>query len=404
MKITGLKATPIAIPMLFQENAMGKNANCYTGVILEVFTDEGLTGIAEVPNVYGNQASKELVESTEQFIKGRNPADVNIILKELYACYNLYHLHPMAANWALNSIERALWDILGQKAGLPIYELWGGAFRKKIPIYGFVPPDPNNLDGMTHEANKFYKKGYRVIYTKVGFGTPEQDVEMVAAIRAGIPDMSVKIRVDPNQGWTASDAISIINKMEPYGMDCVEQPVMQFDIDGLKRVKQATAVPIAAHESAWNMYDTLRLIKESAVDIIQLDNRFNIGVQGARIAAGMCEAAGIPVISHAYYEFGLSVVERLHFIASCPACTMAHQTCEYEYLSDDILVGGKLKIENGCFTLPEGPGLGVTLDYDKIEQFHEVYIKDILEAGYEHKIESPLYGAMYARNYLKDLY
>lgn len=404
MKITGLKATPAAIPMLFDDSAMGKGANAYTAVILELFTDEGYTGIAEVPNVYGCQSSKELVESTEQFIAGRDPGDVNVILKELYACYNLYHLHPMAANWAVNSVERAMWDILGQKAELPLYKLWGGAFRKKIPIYGFVPPSPHDLDKMKKEAHDFYQKGYKVIYTKVGFGTPEEDIEMVKAIRAGVPDMSVTIRVDPNQGWTASAAISIINKMEPYGMDCVEQPVMQFDIDGLKRVKQAVRVPIAAHESAWNMYDTLRLIKENAVDIIQLDNRFNIGVHGARVAAGMCEAAGIPVISHAYYEFGLSVAERLHWIASSPACTMAHQICEYEYLSDDILEGGKLEIKDGCFELPEGSGLGVKLDQEKLSVYNEYYVKNVLEAGYEHKLESPIYGAMYARNYLKDLY
>ena len=404
MRITGLKATPIAIPMLFEISAMGSGPNCYTAVMLELFTDEGYVGIAEVPSVYGNVASKQLVESTEQFLIGRNPADVNVVLKELYACYNLYHLHPMAANWAINSIERAMWDIVGQKAGLPLYQLWGGAFRRKIPIYGFVPPNPQDLDQMKADATAFYKKGYQVIYTKVGFGAPEEDVEMVAALRAGIPDSSVKIRVDPNQGWSVPDAISIINKLEPYGMDCVEQPVMQFDIDGLKAVKEATHVPIAAHESAWNMYDTLRLIKAGAADIIQLANRFNIGVYGARIAAGMCEAAGIPVISHAYYEFGVSVVERLHFIASCPACTMVHQTCEYEYLSDDILKGGRLYIENGCIELPQEPGLGVKLDQEKLAIYNEWYIKNVLEAGFEHTLEAPLYGAMYARNYLKDLY
>ena len=86
------------------------------------------------------------------------------------------------------------------------------------------------------------------------------------------------------------------------------------------------------------------------------------------------EAAGIPVISHAYYEFGLSVAERLHFIASSPACTMAHQTCEYEYLSDDILEGGKLAIEDGCFTLPESPGLGVRLDQEKLAYYNEYYV------------------------------
>lgn len=400
MLITGLKATPVAIPMNYTETVFGELN--YTGVLFELFTDEGLTGIAEIPNIYGCQAAKSIAESALPRIIGRDPADVNILLKELYSCYSMHHLHPMIANWALNAVERACWDLIGQKTGMPLYALWGGAFRKKIPVFGFVNPDPHNLGKVRDDANKFYKAGYKVIYTKIGFANPEEDIEVVKALRAGIPDMSVTIRVDPNQAWTAADAIRVINKLEPYGMDCVEQPVAQFDIDGLKRVKSATNIPILAHESAWNMYDTLRLIKESAVDMIQLDNRFNIGVYGARIAAGMCEAANIPVVSHAYYEFGLGIAERLHFIASCPAAvTTVHQTCEYEYLSDDILEGGKLRMEDGCFFLPEGPGVGVRLDPEKVAKYNEHYIRNILEAGKENSTESPLYGAQYARKYLQ---
>ena len=115
----------------------------------------------------------------------------------------------------------------------------------------------------------------------------------------------------------------------------------------------------------------------------------------------MCEAAGIPVASHAYYELGVSTVERMHFIAACPACTMVHQIAEYEFLSDDIIAGPMLKIENGCISLPTEPGLGVKLDYDKLAKYNEWYIKNILEAGFENSLESPLYGAMFTRDYLK---
>lgn len=405
MKITGLKATPVAVPMDFNEseNITTKGPVCVTAVILEVFTDEGYTGIAEVPNVYGNMASKRLVESTEQFIRGRNPADVNVILKELYACYNLYHLHPMAANWAVNSVERALWDINGQKAGLPLYQLWGGAYRKKIPFFAVVNANPDDLDAMTAEANRYYKEGFQVIYSKVGFGPPEQTAAMVEAMRKGIPDPNVKIRVDANQGYNVPDAIRTAKLMEPFGVDCFEQPIMQYNLDGMVTLKNSTGVPILAHEPCWNMYDTLRVIKAGAADMIQLDNRFNIGVTGARISAGMCEAAGIPVASHAYYELGLATVERMHFIASCPACTMVNQIGKRRHYVDDILAGPMLKLENGCIDLPEGPGLGVKLDYEKLEKYNEWYIKNILEAGYENILESPIYGAMYARDYIKDV-
>jgi|GEM_PF-142328 len=404
MKIKGIKTTPVAIPLDYkaEESLTVCRPACYTAVILELFTDEGLTGIAEVPDVYGCRLAKEMVDSTESFLIGKDPADINVLLKELYARYNLYHLHPMTANWALNSVERALWDISGKRAGMPLYELWGGAYRKKIPFFAVVLPNPDDLDSMTKQAAEFYDQGYKVIYAKTGFYTPEDDVAMVMAMRKGIPDPNVKIRVDANQGWNVPQAIQIINEMSDYGLDCVEQPVMQFDLDGLKRVRESVSVPILAHEPCWNMYDTLRVIKHGAADMVQLDNRFNIGVTGARISAGMCEAAGIPVCSHAYYELGLSVVERMHFIASCPAITMVNQIAEYPHLVDDVLAGPRLKIENGCIEVPSGPGLGVGLDQDKLAKYNEWYIKNILEAGFDQNLETPIYGAMYARNYIKD--
>lgn len=404
MKITGMRAVPVAVPMLLDESDtyMHTGPAMMQAVTLEVFTDEGITGIAEVPVVYGATMSQQLVMSAEKFVVGRDPADVNILLKELYCYYNLNHLNSHAANWAVNSIERACWDILGQKAGLPLYKLWGGAFRNEIEFFGFI--ESENLDEIKRVAKERAAKGYKVLYTKCGFSTPEFDVEMVKAIREAVPDPSVKIRVDFNQAWTVGEAISIINKMEPYGMDCADQPVMMYDVDGLKAVRNATNVPIAAHEATWTMYDMLRVIKAGAADAVHIDPRFDCGYHGARVSAGICEAAGIPVICHAYYELGVALTERMQIIASCPAFTMVHQTCEYDYLSDDIIKGGKYDIVDGKLALPTKPGLGVELDQDKVAKYNEVYIKQVKEAGYENGSESPLYGAQFTRRYLKNLY
>ena len=404
MKITGMRATPVAVPMNINitDAYMRTGPAVMQAVALEIYTDEGITGIAEVPVVYGATMSQTMMMSMEKLIVGRDPADVNVLLKELYCHYNLNHLHPHAANWAVNSIERALWDILGQKAGMPLYQLWGGAFRKEIPFYGFI--ESEDLDEIKKVAKERAEQGYKVLYTKCGFSTPEFDVEMVKAIREAVPDPNVKIRVDPNQAWTVGEAISVINQMEPYGMDCVDQPVMMYDIDGLKQVRNSTRVPIAAHESGWTMHDILRIVKEGAADAIHIDPHFDYGYYGARISAGIAEVAGIPVICHAWYELGVGLTERMQIIAACPAFTMAHQTCEYDYLSDDIIKGGKYDIRDGKLPLPTRPGLGVELDLDKVAKYNEVYIKQVKEAGYENGAESPLYGAMYTRRYLKDLY
>lgn len=94
----------------------------------------------------------------------------------------------------------------------------------------------------------------------------------------------------------------------------------------------------------------------------------------------------------------------MQIIAACPAFSMVHQTCEYDYLSDDIIKGGKFDIVDGKLPLPTKPGLGVELDHDKVGKYHEVYIKEVKEAGFENASESPLYSAQFTRRYLKTLY
>ena len=404
MKITGMKATPVGVPLnINTEDAyLRKGPALLVEVLLEVFTDEGITGIAEVPVVAGATMAAELVKSAEQFVVGKDPANATVLIKELYACYNLNHLHMHAANWALNAIERACWDIMGKKVGQPLYKLWGGGFRKEIEFFGLS--EAEDLDEIRKTAKLRAEQGYKVIYTKVGFSTPDYDVAMVKAIREGAPDPSVKIRVDANQAWSVGEAISIINQMEPYGMDCVDQPVIMYNLDALKTVKNATRVPIAAHEATWTMYDMLRVIKENAADIVHIDPRFDAGYHGTRVSAGIAEAAGVPVISHAYYELGVALMERMQVCAACPAFTMVHQRGEYEYLKEDVVQGGKLEIKNGKIALPDKPGLGVELDQEKMAVYNEKYIKEIKEAGFENATESPLYGAQFTRKYLKDLY
>jgi len=403
MKVTRMKTTPVAIPMggYSAVSKIRSGPALMQAVMLEVFTDEGITGIAEVPVVAGATMAADLVMSAKELVIGRNPHEVNQLLKKMYACYNLYHLHMHAANWALNSIERALWDIIGQEVEMPLYKLWGGAFRKEAEVFGVVDVQ-DDLDAMSRTAALKAEQGYKVLYSKIGFGNVEDDIEIVKAIRRGVPDSSITIRVDPNQCWSAGEAIYAINKMEKYGLDCVEQPVLMYNLDALKTVKEATRVPIAAHESTWTMFDMLRVIKENAADVVTIDTRFDAGYYGARLSAGLAEAAGIPVICHAYHELGVAIAERLQIIAACPAFTMVHQWGEYDNVLDDVIQGERFKTINGKVKVPEASGVGVKLDQKKLAKYNEMYIKEIKEAGFENAMDDPLYQAMYARSYIKE--
>lgn len=402
MKITGLTATPVAVPLhpAPSVSKMRMGPRVMLGVIVEVFTDEGLTGIGETPAVLGADISAKIVRSAEKVLVGKELDAINPLMKMLYVQYNLAHLHIHAASWALSGIEMALWDLAGQRAGMPLYQLWGGAYRKKVEFYGDV--ERQELSGMTARAAQLAKLGFKTIYTKVGLD-PDDDVAAVAAMRRGAPGGDVKIRVDANQAWSTGVAISTINRMAEYGMEFVDQPVIMYNIEALRDVKRSVSVPIAGHESCWTMYELLNVLKANAVDYIHVDARFDAGYTGARISAGMAEAAGVQCVQHSFFELGVAFAMNLHLIASCPNFTLANQLVEYNILQDDVLCGGPLKMEGPHVEVPEGPGVGVRLDQARMAKYHELYIKEVLEKGFERETENHYYAAMHMRPYFKNM-
>ncbi len=401
MKISKLTVTPVAVPLkaITSPSQYKAQLRAIVSVVVTVSTDDGLEGFGEAPPALGADVAEALLRAAQGSILGKNPVNLNKVMRELYADFNMAHLHPHAGNWALNAIEMALWDLAGKRAGLPLSDLWGGTYRTKIQYFGHV--ERQAPASMKEVARRLTAEGFKVIYTKVGLERKD-DIDAVAAMRDGIgrDNRGVKIRVDPNQAWTPGQAIDMIKEFEPYGLESVDQPVLMYNLDALKRVRDAVSTPISAHESGWTMFDMVNVIKHTAADAVHIDPRFDLGLTGARISAGIAEAAGIPTIAHAYGELGIASAAIMHLIASCPSFTMANQGSGYRELSDDIIQEGMLKYEGPYVELPTGPGLGVTLDRQKVARYHEHYVKEVREKGRDRNLDCFDYTAMYMRNYL----
>ena len=404
MKISSVKITTVGIPLhsISTQSRIRVGKRMLVSNILEVHTDEGITGIGEAPSVLGGDLTKNILDTVEENLIGKNPLHVNRVTKELYVRYNLAHFHLHAANWALNGIEMALWDIIGKAAGLPLYEVWGGPFRLEIPYYGYL--EREEPEAMSKEALRLSKAGFKTLFTKVGLN-PEDDLAAVEAMRKGADSSgikNIKIRVDANQSWSPGEAVRMINAMARYDLELVDQPVIMYNIDSLKRVRESVSVPISAHESGWTFYEVLNVIKNQAADAIHIDPRFDAGFYGARISAGIAEAAGIPAIVHSFGELGVTFIANMHLAAATPNCTLANQGSTYMRLKDDIITGGLLKFKGGKVHIPDGPGLGVALDKEKLACYAEYYQKEIREKGLDRKFHTELYSAMHMRSYLRD--
>jgi L-alanine-DL-glutamate epimerase-like enolase superfamily enzyme len=394
MKITGLKSTVVAVPTHRAKTSEMFAASYRLAILVEVFTDEGLVGIGEAPNPVGAEATKAIIDSTEPLLVGEDPTEPEKLKKKLYAYYNLTHLHIHAACWALNGIDMALWDLTGKACQQPLWRIWGGAFRKKAEFYGSI--ERAKPEEVAEQARGYIDAGFKTLYMKVGFDE-EGDLECIKAIRE-TAGPHVKIRVDANQSWDAGEAIRIIKKMGEYNLEFVDQPVLMYNIDDLARVRGGVDVRIASHESSWTMYDALNVIKRGAADVIHIDPRFDAGFMGARITAGMAEAAGMPVVMHHFADLGVAVHAYTHLIAAVPNFILANQGGLYK-LKDDVIKGGLRKMQDGCLDVPDGPGIGVELDPEKVARYAENYEENIKGKEFSQPWMTPQYMMMQYRRF-----
>jgi len=401
MEIVDMKSTIIAVPFkprrVFQSIVGAPDMEDTTVPIavvtlVEIDTDDGVTGVGEAPSVVGAEVTKKIIDTARPLIIGDDPFNVEKITRKLYGRFALVHTHQHAGSYALNGIEMALWDAIGKSCKRSISEMWGGIFRSKIPFFGLVHRGKPNA--MLAEAKQLLDEGFKTLYAKVGID-PELDVECVKTMREAAEGYdNIQIRVDANQAWTPGTAIRIIKRMEHYlgdSFEMVEQPTLMYNLEALAHVRRRVDTPILAHESAWTTYDALNVIKKDAADAIQIDPRFDGGLIGARTIAGMAEAAGMGVVMHAYVELGVAVSALLHVIASCPNFIFANQPGYYQ-ISDDVIEGPMLSFKDGCLELPKGPGLGIMLDPVKVKKYAKYYETNIRGKPLQRIVEAPRVG------------
>lgn len=337
----------------------GKRAGS-TRVVVEVTTAGGVKGYGEsialldfVPEVLAKVAAPLAL--------GYPVSDVERYHRHVLGA-GYYH-HQRAAVMAMAAVEMAMWDALGKHASLPLHRLWGGTYRKSVDMVAYL--FGTDLDTVAANAKRFQSQGFRSFKIKIGYDEGK-DVALVKTVRETIGE-GVPLRADVNGAWTPGTAKRILEKLKPYDLTYIEQPLVLHDMLGHAELRKVQTTPIALDEGVYSLEDVGNAVRMGAADVILLDPHESGGLWTCLKSAAVAEVAGIPVTLHSGGELGLSQAAYLHLACSIPNFLHSVDT-EYYYHADDILPE-MLQFENGTMAVPTGPGLGVAPDLEKLERY-----------------------------------
>lgn len=370
MKIIDLRARCVAIPMTCQlRHNTGVHPGYLMRTILEIFTDEGVVGLGEVGG--GDQTGA--LERLKPRIIGLDPFHLETIkLKVLRSIY--YQSNALL----YGAIEMACLDIQGKVLGRPLSDLLGGAVRDQIPMIAYLFWRYDRPEGGHDESPEDLAEyclqlrdelGVNAMKLKAGVDDPQKEARVLELCRERLGD-DFGLRIDPNGVWSVQTAVKIGKYLEPLCIEFFEDPA--WGLEGNAAVRNQVRVPIATNMYPNKFDDLGPAIRLGAVDIVLIDLHYWEGPRGVKDLCAVCRTFNLGVAMHSGAEFGIELAAMLHTASTIPQLTYAADA-HYHYLTDDIIVGGMMNYHDGCIKVPEGPGLGVELDPEKMEKYERFF-------------------------------
>lgn len=351
--------------------APGREFSHSTCTLIEVTTDDGITGFGAAPDT-GQIGLSTISDMVAPYVMGKDPFEVESI-------------SPILRNASRDGsypwgFETALWDIIGKATKQPVYRLWG-AHKKRMRAYASLAELTDveeQLDRLAH----LRELGFTAAKLRLRRPTIAADIDFVARVRASIGG-SMDLMVDANQAhvmpspgphnfWRFEDALQVARAMQELGVLWLEEPLHRYDYDSLARLCDAVDIPIAGGELNLGLHEYKHLVQKGCYDIIQADCAFSEGVFQLRKIAALTELHYKQFIPHTWSN-GVGLAANLHLAAATPNC----QWFEYPIdppawtpeARDYMLDRPYLVDSDGYITVRDDPGMGIAFDYDAVAPY-----------------------------------
>jgi L-alanine-DL-glutamate epimerase-like enolase superfamily enzyme len=372
MKINKVEIIPIDIPQHTPFRVSSGGSTTSNFIILKILTDEGLEGIGSSKSFGGMNPSREsamliMKDIASGILLGQDPLNTDLLLRQVEA--KVFENWPILAHF-----DYALYDLKGKILNVPVYQLLGGLCREKIPLEWIIILD--EPEAQAEIALKYLRAGFHSFKLHVG-GDPKMAVKRFRTVREAVgPD--IPMGIDLSGVCKAHDALRLIEELVPYNLHFAEQPFAPYDIDGFVDIKGRTAIPLVGDASARSIVELRNMINRRAADIfhallgriggLRRAVRYTTLVEEANLDYAIC-VLGTGISHAAGAHFAVSRLKREKILDELGLILYLYGGTETSGIKVDITKEINGKIENGYLYPPKGPGLGIELNEELVEQY-----------------------------------
>ncbi|WP_462410610.1 mandelate racemase/muconate lactonizing enzyme family protein [Neobacillus sp. Marseille-QA0830] len=375
MKIVNVEPIVIDLPLDRPVQTSFGEMTRRTNVLVRIEANTGEFGIGEIWNNFPSWGAHEkvstLIHGVRPLLLGEDPREIGKINHKLFKklttlCLQWGAVGPM--HHSISGVDIALWDLIGKHYGLPIHKLLGGKIHEEVEVYasGLGPTLSDEL------VLKHQEMGITSFKLKVGKDTA-LDLQNLKRLRDLIGPVG-KLMIDANQAWNRQSAIQNLLQFTPFDLTWIEEPIPCDDIEGLRYIREATSIPVAAGENIYGRKQARKALELEAVDIIQPDLSKNGGISESKIIAEMAGSFDRPYAPH-YLGGAVCFAASLHFFASVPGGLILEMDANPNPFREQLFTNPFI-VKDGKVKIPEQPGLGFEMDQEFVD-FYTVDYKQM---------------------------